>query len=625
MPRTQEDFGGGGAFPEVHVSQFPLDMGRPGRASSAMVPLTVGGDGSANFDAIVRQGRGREGAAVHSAFADLVEKDAAKTITARPDEAAEAASAAVTRAALEGIVSHKIASARPGSIPANAVSRPEDDKIIRYTPDESAPGFNPAARTRIIKLVEAAVDPMEPPKFKHKKVPSGPPDAPVPVMHSPPRKLSAVDAAAWKIPVCVSNWKTNRGYVVPLDKRVGADGRGLVEPTINDAFAKLSEALSIAERKARVEVETRAAISRKLAQRSKEEKEAELRVLAARARLERGGVLRPGAGLGGEEKLDEEEEVQGYAGVCAGAAAPRPGAHASSLPPPPPAFASHAGGGRGEAGVAAAGVGAGAGPGGVYAPRRDQRPAWMVKEGTGPSAAEYRVGMAPGGETGPPEEVDAAGVAAREVLRRERRGEVEREFRAEAGGRRSKAMRDGDRDVSERIALGMAPVAGGGGGAEALYDARLFNQAASEGAGVGGGFSAVDDGNGAYDKPWRSGGAHGSDAAVGAALYRPRAAAGGVLSDAAAADEIEGLRSSAAKRFKGEGGAEAVDFEGVRRGGGRAGPTRSGPVEFTRSSDAAPGAGGGDDPFGMGELIAGSKRPASALDGVGRGGGRMMG
>lgn len=33
---------------------------------------------------------------------------------------------------------------------------------------------------------------MEPPKHKHKKVPRAPADDPVPVLHSPPRKVSDV-------------------------------------------------------------------------------------------------------------------------------------------------------------------------------------------------------------------------------------------------------------------------------------------------------------------------------------------------------------------------------------------------------------------------------------------------
>ena len=32
--------------------------------------------------------------------------------------------------------------------------------------------------------------------------------------------------ADWKIPPCVSNWKNAKGYTIPLDKRLAADGRG---------------------------------------------------------------------------------------------------------------------------------------------------------------------------------------------------------------------------------------------------------------------------------------------------------------------------------------------------------------------------------------------------------------
>ena len=73
------------------------------------------------------------------------------------------------------------------------------------------------------------MDPMEPSRHKHKKVPRGPPDDPVPVMHSPPRKVSVEDQEAWKIPPCISNWKNAKGYTIPLDKRLAADGRGLQE------------------------------------------------------------------------------------------------------------------------------------------------------------------------------------------------------------------------------------------------------------------------------------------------------------------------------------------------------------------------------------------------------------
>lgn len=32
IPRVREDFGDGGAFPEIHVAQYPLDMGRKDKA-----------------------------------------------------------------------------------------------------------------------------------------------------------------------------------------------------------------------------------------------------------------------------------------------------------------------------------------------------------------------------------------------------------------------------------------------------------------------------------------------------------------------------------------------------------------------------------------------------------------
>ena len=40
-----------------------------------------------------------------------------------------------------------------------------------------------------------------------------------------------------------------KGYTIPLDKRLAADGRGLQGVHINENFAKLAEALYIADRK----------------------------------------------------------------------------------------------------------------------------------------------------------------------------------------------------------------------------------------------------------------------------------------------------------------------------------------------------------------------------------------
>ena len=99
---------------------------------------------------------------------------------------------------------------------------------------------------------------MEPPKFKtNKKIPRGPPSPPAPVLHSPPRKVTAEEQRNWSIPPCISNWKNHKGFTIPLDKRMAADGRGLQDVTINDNFAKVAEALYIAERESRIAIQKR--------------------------------------------------------------------------------------------------------------------------------------------------------------------------------------------------------------------------------------------------------------------------------------------------------------------------------------------------------------------------------
>lgn len=66
---------------------------------------------------------------------------------------------------------------------------------------------------------------------------------------------------------------------------------------INENFAKLAEALYIADRKAREAVEMRAQLEKKLAQKEKEKKEDHLRQLAQKAREERAGLKSAAMGL----------------------------------------------------------------------------------------------------------------------------------------------------------------------------------------------------------------------------------------------------------------------------------------------------------------------------------------
>ena len=164
-----------------------------------------------------------------------------------------------------------------------------------------------AAKQRVIRMVEAQVDPIEPPKHKFKKVPGGPPSPPAPVLHSPPRKLTVADQASWKVPPCISNWKNARGYTIPLDKRLAADGRGLQETTINNKFASLSEALYVVERKAAEDIRVRNQVRKQMAMKEKEDSEKELRDMASRARMERAGLSGNASGGNFEDVQDPKD------------------------------------------------------------------------------------------------------------------------------------------------------------------------------------------------------------------------------------------------------------------------------------------------------------------------------
>jgi len=118
-------------------------------------------------------------------------------------------------------------------------------------------------------------------------------------------QVTAKEQADWKIPPCVSNWKNPKGYTVALDKRLAADGRGLQQVHINEGFAKFAEALSIAERKARESVETRAQMERLIAQNKKTEQEKRMREMAQSARIQRSQALRK-AEADEDQKLMEE-------------------------------------------------------------------------------------------------------------------------------------------------------------------------------------------------------------------------------------------------------------------------------------------------------------------------------
>lgn len=296
-PRRPEMFGDGGAFPEIHMAQYPLNMGLDKNKTSNAIQLQVDADGKPKYDAIVKQNvKGSK--IVYTNFVDLLPKEVREDDPSlqKPTEEELKEKTEKTRQALEALVSSKVSAA----LPVQHAEKQAPVQYIRYTPSQQGATFNSGAKQRIIQMVEVQRDPMEPPRFKiNKKIPRGPPSPPAPILHSPTRKVTVKEQQDWKIPPCISNWKNAKGYTIPLDKRLAADGRGLQSTHINENFAKLAEALYTADLKAREEVDMRARVEKQIASNQKKQKEDKLREMALHARTDRAGI-KPG-------KLDEEE------------------------------------------------------------------------------------------------------------------------------------------------------------------------------------------------------------------------------------------------------------------------------------------------------------------------------
>ncbi|TPX10917.1 uncharacterized protein E0L32_008123 [Thyridium curvatum] len=503
-PRSAEDFGDGGAFPEIPVAQYPLDMGKKGASKSNALALQVDGEGKVKYDALARQGH-TENRIVHASFKDLIplrqRADAGELSLERPSQEEVDATTERTKNALAALVSGAVAAQKPKNV---NIGNRKDPTFVRYTPGNQM-GDNSKKQDRIMKIVERQRDPMEPPKFKHKKIPRGPPSPPPPVMHSPPRKLTAEDQEAWRIPPPVSNWKNPKGYTVPLDKRLAADGRGLQDVEINDKFAQFSEALFMADRHAREEVRQRALMQQRLAEKEKAQKEDHLRMLAQKAREDRAGAGR----------------------------------------------------------------------------RRDS--------GGSRSRSRSYSGSGSGSDS---EESD---VREREAARREKRKEEERKLRQSRMGaeRRIQVMaREQDRDISEKIALGLAKPTQS---SEGMYDSRLFNQTS--------GFDAGFNEDNPYDKPLFA-----AQDAI-SSIYRPRANQGDDGDDDDGAGEAEMAKIHKASRFGevlGRGTFQgAADVE-----------AREGPVQFEKESGGG-GGGGGADPFNVDKFLSEVEESSASKRGYG--------
>mmetsp|Transcript_3308 Transcript_3308/g.3606 ORF Transcript_3308/g.3606 Transcript_3308/m.3606 type:complete len:439 (-) Transcript_3308:305-1621(-) len=216
----------------------------------------------------------------------------------RPDSDAVKKNVADTGKALENIMSGKTATAHTHS----RVNNESDTQFVRYTPNQTGRGHNAGARQRVIRVSTTQVDPLEPAKFKHKRVQRANDSPPATVCHSPQRKVTAEEQADWKIPGALSNWKNSRGYTVPLHMRVQLDGRSLQDNTVSDRFAKLSDSLYAAERSAREETEKRNTLLKSIALKEARKREDSYREAAKQALQEKQGILESSKNSNEEER-----------------------------------------------------------------------------------------------------------------------------------------------------------------------------------------------------------------------------------------------------------------------------------------------------------------------------------
>ncbi|SBS82221.1 pre-mRNA-processing protein 45, putative [Plasmodium malariae] len=288
-----EDFRGGGAYPEIHINQYPNNVGLKNKknSSSNIALKYIDDENNVKYDNLIN-----EEVHIYNNNIDKIEpnerinklrkkkilsdtKDREEKYNEaiyKPDDKEENEIIENTKKNIEHILNEKL---------NKSIVNKKDDKYYRYIPQNK---LNNHLDERIIKVVEKSIDPLDVSKFKHKKLPNVKNSPEYPILRSPTRKLNKEEENDWKIPPCVSNWKNNKGYNIPLDKRIQSDNKKLNNVEINENFAHLSEYLYVAEKKAREEIKMRNNIIKQKKLKEKEQKENVLKNLAIQARKEKG-------------------------------------------------------------------------------------------------------------------------------------------------------------------------------------------------------------------------------------------------------------------------------------------------------------------------------------------------
>jgi SNW domain-containing protein 1 len=178
IPKTAEDFEDGGAYPEIHITQYPLGMGKKDLRSENTLAIQTDEEGNVLYDQIIKQNMA-EDKIVYSTFSDLIEADVEDEDLSKPSEEVLKQTMQKTLQAIEDKCELKINSIK--NLEGLGEKKKEEESLfIKYTPSEHQLKETKLKGTkeRIIKIVESTIDPLEPPQFKHKKIPKGPPSPP---------------------------------------------------------------------------------------------------------------------------------------------------------------------------------------------------------------------------------------------------------------------------------------------------------------------------------------------------------------------------------------------------------------------------------------------------------------
>ena len=121
------------------------------------------------------------------------------------------------------------------------------NKFLPTTKSEKT--FVKINNNKLVSISSVPKDPLEPSKFKHRKMQiDANEDEKVPILSSPTKKLTTEELKNFQIPPCISNWKNKHSYTIPLHMRMLADLRGNRNTKINENFTEFNDVLNLTEK-----------------------------------------------------------------------------------------------------------------------------------------------------------------------------------------------------------------------------------------------------------------------------------------------------------------------------------------------------------------------------------------